>query len=72
MNNINGFNNLKNEFIFKKRRKSLRTSIVYNIGNKVFDYMVFGCNNVLNKSNKIAPDNQIQTDFNNCMKGILI
>lgn len=56
-------NSLQTEFMLKKRRKSIRKIIVYNIGNTVVDYVVYSCKNVLNKSNKIVPDNHNQSDF---------
>ena len=54
---INNMNSFQTEFMLKKTRKSIRKIIVYNIGNAVVVYVVYSCKNVLNKSNKISPDN---------------
>lgn len=72
MNNMNNINNLQTEFMLKKRRKSIRQVVVYNIGNTVVDYVVHSCKNVLNKSNKIAPDNNNQPDFFHLVTKIVV
>ena len=56
MNNINDCHNLKKEFMLKKRRKSIRKIILYNIINSVIDYIVYYYNNMLHRNNKIAPE----------------
>lgn len=69
---MNNINNVHYEFMLKKRRKSIRKIIVYNIGNTVLDYVVYSCKNVLNKSNKIAPDNHNQSENFHSVTNIIV
>ena len=56
MNTTNNCHNLNKEFMLKKRRKSIRKIIVYNIINSIVDYIVYQYNNILHRNNKIAPE----------------
>jgi len=69
---MNNINSLQTEFMLKKRRKSIRQVVVYNMGNTVLNYVVYSCKNVLNKGNRIAPDNHNQSEFFHSVTNIVI
>lgn len=63
MNNKNNYIDLKTELLLKKRRRSVRKNIIYNIGNGVINYIVCHIKHIVKKHQQISPENQTENYY---------